>query len=172
MQSITDFNKAIVDQTSPELCTPCTPVTPFSPICDAAYDQCPGGGLSHGHRQHAQKIWLRLRVWFQRYPRGQTDTQTDILITVLCNRSRGQSNKEALLQNMIRYFTSGVTFFASISSEQKDFMSPRFLKLWRDLIKFCKGPQDKQLIKLCSSLHILVVFITHHLTATHSVILI
>ena len=37
------LNKAMVDCTSPALCTP---VTPFSPI----------GGSSHEHRQHAQKI--------------------------------------------------------------------------------------------------------------------
>jgi len=36
-----------------------------------------GGGPSHGHRQHAQKNWKRSRVWFWRYPRGQTDRQTD-----------------------------------------------------------------------------------------------
>jgi len=42
-------DKAIVDYTSPALCTP---VTPFPPIGDAAYRQHAGGGLSHGHRQH------------------------------------------------------------------------------------------------------------------------
>ena len=46
-------NKAIVDYTSPALCTP---VTPFPPIGDAAYRQRAGGGPSHGHRQHAQKM--------------------------------------------------------------------------------------------------------------------
>ena len=30
-------------------------------------------------------------MWFLRYPRGQTDTQTDILITILRYRSRGRS---------------------------------------------------------------------------------
>jgi len=30
---------------------------------------------SQGHRQHAQK-WQRSRVWFRRYPVGQTDTYT------------------------------------------------------------------------------------------------
>ena len=35
------------------------------------------------------------RAWFRRYhiPRGQTDIQTDILFTMLRNRSRGRSNK-------------------------------------------------------------------------------
>jgi len=44
---------AIVDYTSPALCTP---VIPFPPISDAAYRQHAGGGSSHGHRQHAQKF--------------------------------------------------------------------------------------------------------------------
>jgi len=35
-----------------------------------------GEGLSHGHRQHAEKNWKRLRTWFRRYLRGQTDGQT------------------------------------------------------------------------------------------------
>jgi len=46
-------NKAIVDYTSPSLCTP---VTPFPPIGHVAYRQRAGGGPSHGHRQHAQKF--------------------------------------------------------------------------------------------------------------------
>jgi len=76
------LNKAIVNYTSPALCTPVTPggangpfcngvillaaivlqfivngaVTPFPAIGDAAYRQCAGEGLSHGHRQHAQKM--------------------------------------------------------------------------------------------------------------------
>jgi len=29
-------------------------------------------------------------MWFQTYPRRQTDTQTDILITILCNRCHWQ----------------------------------------------------------------------------------
>jgi len=33
-------------------------------------------------------------MWFWRYPHGQTDTQTDILITILRNRFRGQSNQK------------------------------------------------------------------------------
>jgi len=47
-------NKAIVDYTSPALCTP---VTSFPLIGDAAYHQHAGGGPSHRHRQHAQKNW-------------------------------------------------------------------------------------------------------------------
>jgi len=29
-------------------------------------------GPSHGHRQHPQNIWYRLRLWFGIYPRRQT----------------------------------------------------------------------------------------------------
>jgi len=43
----------MVDYTSLALSTP---VTPFPAIGDAAYRQRDGGGLSHGHRQHAQNI--------------------------------------------------------------------------------------------------------------------
>jgi len=50
-----------------------------------------GGGPSHSHRQHAQKNWQRSRVWFRRYPVGQTDTQTDVLITILRDCFRGRS---------------------------------------------------------------------------------
>jgi len=66
---------------------------PFPPIGDAAYRQHAAGGLSHEHRQHAQKICWRSHVWFWRYPHGQTDTQTNILVTTLHNCSRGRSNK-------------------------------------------------------------------------------
>jgi len=47
-----------------------------------------GGGPSHGHRQHAQ------RIWFRRYARGQTDKHTDVLITNhnTSLRSRGRSS--------------------------------------------------------------------------------
>ena len=45
--------KAIVDYTSPALCTP---VTLFPPTGDAAYRQQAGGGPSHGRGQHAQKF--------------------------------------------------------------------------------------------------------------------
>jgi len=47
------------------------------------------GGPSHGDRQHAQKIRHRSRMWFGRYARGQTDTHTYALITILCHCSRG-----------------------------------------------------------------------------------
>jgi len=42
---------AIIDYTSPVLCTP---ITPFLAMGDAAYRQLAGGGPSHGHRKHAQ----------------------------------------------------------------------------------------------------------------------
>ena len=47
------ITKAIVDYTSPAMCTA---VTRFSPTGDAAYRQRTGGGPSHGHSQHAQKF--------------------------------------------------------------------------------------------------------------------
>jgi len=43
------------------------------------------------HKKNLAKI---ARV-VQRYPRGQTDTQTYILITILRNRSRGRSKNHA-----------------------------------------------------------------------------
>jgi len=46
-------NKVIIDYTSPALCTP---VTPFPPLGDAAYRQRAGGGPSHKHTQHVQKL--------------------------------------------------------------------------------------------------------------------
>jgi len=49
--------KAIVDYTSPTLCTP---VTPFPPIGDAAYCQHAGGEPSHGQRQHAEKNLVKI----------------------------------------------------------------------------------------------------------------
>ena len=63
---------------------------PFPTIGDAAYHQHAREVPSHGHRQHAQKIG-KDRTWFRRYPRGQTDRQTDILITILRNCSHGRS---------------------------------------------------------------------------------
>ena len=66
-------NKATTDYTSPTLCTS---VTPFPPIGDAAYRQRAGGGPSHIHRQHAQKL-VKIGVWFRIYTCGQTDTHTD-----------------------------------------------------------------------------------------------
>jgi len=41
------------------------------------YYNAAGGGPSHRHRQHAQKISLSSAVWFLRYVCEQTDTQTD-----------------------------------------------------------------------------------------------
>jgi len=55
----TDTDKAILNDTSPALCTP---VTTFPPIGDAAYNQRAGGGSSHGHRQHAKKLLKIARV--------------------------------------------------------------------------------------------------------------
>jgi len=82
-----NYKKAIVDYTSPGLCTPITPsrrqvMWPMvsMPEDDRATDIC------NIHK----KIWYRSRVWFRRYPRGQTDMQTDILITILRNHSRGE----------------------------------------------------------------------------------
>jgi len=75
--------------TSPALCTP---VTPFPPTGDATYRQRARGGPSHGHRQPAQ-IFSKDRAYGDGiYPRGQTVTQTGILITILRIRSRGRSN--------------------------------------------------------------------------------
>jgi len=84
------YNKAIVDYTVPALCTP---VTLFPPTRDAAYRQHAGGGPSHGHRQYAQKFGKdRACGSGDILADRQTDTQTDILITILRNRSRGRSN--------------------------------------------------------------------------------
>ena len=90
------LNKANdVDYTSPALCTP---VTPFPPIGDAAYRQHAGGGPSHGHRQHAQIIDKdRACGSDDILADRQTDRHTDTLITILRNRSRGQSNNEMKL---------------------------------------------------------------------------
>ena len=59
------------------------------------------------------KIWQRSRVWFWRYPRGQTDRHTDrhILITILRNRSRGRSNNR---------IDSGSMFTYSMRSSEKN----------------------------------------------------
>jgi len=51
---LTKNNKSIADYTLPALCTP---VTPFPPTGDVAYRQHDGEGPSHGHRQHAPRIW-------------------------------------------------------------------------------------------------------------------
>jgi len=61
---------------------------PFPPIGDAAYRQHAGGGPSHGHRQHAQKFGKdRSCGCGDILAERQTDTQTDILVTILRNRS-------------------------------------------------------------------------------------
>jgi len=74
----TTNNKAIVDYTLPALYTP---VTPFPPIGDVAF------------RQRAQKIGKdRACGSGDILADRQTDTQTDILITILHNCSCGQSN--------------------------------------------------------------------------------
>jgi len=88
-------NKAIVDYTSPALCTP---ITPFHPTGDAAYLQNTAGGPNHGHRQHAQEFG-KDRACGSGYilTDRQTDIQTDRHIhhnTVLRDRSRGRSNEE------------------------------------------------------------------------------
>jgi len=73
-------NKAIVDYTSPELCTP---VTPFRPTDDAAYRQHSGAALSHGHGQHARKFGKDGACSSADILACARDTQTDILITIL-----------------------------------------------------------------------------------------
>ena len=85
--------------TSPALCTPILlsrpimhfqrGIKPFPAIGDAAYRKHVGGGLSHGQRQHVQKFG-KDRVCGSRDILG--DRQTDILVTILHNRSRGRSN--------------------------------------------------------------------------------
>jgi len=59
---------------------------PFPAIRDAAYCKHVGEGPSHRHRQHAQKIWCGFGDIIVD---KQTDPQTDILITILCNHSLG-----------------------------------------------------------------------------------
>jgi len=85
------MNKAIVDHTLPALSTP---VTLFPPTGDAAYHQH-AGGPSHRYRQHAPKIWKFGKIVHVVWEISSlTDRQKNILITILCNRSRGQSNQE------------------------------------------------------------------------------
>ena len=68
---------------------------PFLPTGDAVYRQHAGRGPSHGHRQHAQKFGKD-----RAYGSGdiladrQTDTQTDILITILHTSRAGEVTKE------------------------------------------------------------------------------
>jgi len=58
---------------------------PFPPIGDAAYRQDAGEGPSHGHGQHAHKLGKDRAC-----ASGDilADRQTDMLITILRNRSR------------------------------------------------------------------------------------
>jgi len=66
---------------------------PNPPIGDAAYHQHDAAGESHRHRQHAQRCGKD-----HAFGSGdilvdrQADTQTDMLVTILCNLFRGQSN--------------------------------------------------------------------------------
>jgi len=79
----------------------CTPVTPFSPIGDAAYRQHTGGGPSYGHKQHAREVDKDLACGSEDILADrQTDTQTDILITILRNRSRGRSKHVRTFQKL------------------------------------------------------------------------
>jgi len=64
---------------------------PFPVIRDAAYRKHVRGGPSHGYRQHAQKL-VKIASVVPGISSRQTDPQTDILITILRNRSRGLSN--------------------------------------------------------------------------------
>jgi len=96
--SITSCTKAIVDYTSPALCTP---ITPVPPIGDAAYHQHAGGGPSHGHRQHAQKTAKDRARYLCRQTDRQTDTHTDILITILGNCSLKRSSKTAIKVSVV-----------------------------------------------------------------------
>jgi len=61
---------------------------PFPPIGDVAYRQRAGGGSSHRHRQQA-KNWGKDRACGSGdiLAHRQTDTQTDILITLLGNHA-------------------------------------------------------------------------------------
>ena len=59
---------------------------PFPGIGDAAYRKGVGGGPSHEHRQHAQKIGKDRGCGSgDILAERQTDIQTDILITILHN---------------------------------------------------------------------------------------
>ena len=78
------LNKAIVDHTSPALCTP---ITLFPAIGDAAYRQPATGGPSHGHGQRAQKLGKDhvcgsgdMLADRQTHTHRQTETHTDMLI--------------------------------------------------------------------------------------------
>jgi len=96
-------SKAIVDYTSPALCTP---VTPFSPIGDAACRQHAGGGPSHEHRQHAQNSVKMARVVPEISSRRDrhTDRHRGLFITVLRNRSHGRSRHNLLQETAFAYY--------------------------------------------------------------------
>jgi len=65
--------------------TPKTAPSPWNFVTLPEEDRAMGIG-----NKHAQKIWWRSRVWFRRYPVGQTDTQTDTLITILRSALAGE----------------------------------------------------------------------------------
>ena len=66
-----------------------------------------GGGPSHGHRQDTQKNSKHRACGSgDILADRQTHTYTDVLITILCNRSRWQSkNKWAILRSRFDYLT-------------------------------------------------------------------
>jgi len=64
---------------------------PFPPIGDAACRQHAGGWPSHGHRQCAQKFG-KDRACGSGDILADRHTETDMLITILRNRSRGRRN--------------------------------------------------------------------------------
>jgi len=70
----------------------CTAVTLFPAIGDAVYRQRAEGRPSHGHRQRAQKFGKDSACSSS----GDilVDRQTDILITILSNRSRWLSKNQ------------------------------------------------------------------------------
>jgi len=86
-------NKAIVDYTSPTLCTP---ITPFPPIGNAAYHQHAGKGqatdIGNMHKKLVKIVRVVPEISSRTDRHRHTDPQTDILIIIVCNRSRGQSN--------------------------------------------------------------------------------
>jgi len=86
---VTSENKTIVDYTSPALCTPVTPCRPqaMRPIVNMP-EVCRATDIGNMHK----KIWQRSRIWFRRYilVDRQTDTQTDILVTILPTAHAGE----------------------------------------------------------------------------------
>ena len=91
MHSENVSNNSIVELTSPALCTP---IPLYRPIMHLHWGRKPIlGDTPYGHRQYGQKFGKNRACGSGAYPRGETDPQTDILITILRNRSRWQSNK-------------------------------------------------------------------------------